>query len=71
MSSRADNSRSAYTRGVRDGIKGILTLGQYSTAPVYMHKSVGSFKTDRSVRYKDTQSFRSDVRRGRRSALGA
>lgn len=70
MSTYADNSRGAYKKGVRSGSKSVLTFGQYGASPVYMHRTVGSFKTDRDARYKDTQAFGSDVRRGQRSALG-
>lgn len=58
--------RSAQRAGFRSGVAGVLSGGSYRTAPVRVHRNVGSPRTDRAARYGDVARVKGDVGRADR-----
>lgn len=63
------NRHSAFARGVRYGLQGILAIGRYDAAPPMVRRQVGSLATDRLARYRDMEAFAADVARGSQNLL--
>lgn len=59
-------AKRAFEAGYKDGIASVVRGGKYGTAPVRLHKTVGSPVTDRTERYDDMMSFKHDVNRAER-----
>lgn len=63
---RAYTTSDAYKSGVREGLRSVLRGGTFRTAPVRIHKSVGSPVADRAARYSDVAKISRDIARAQR-----